>query len=76
MKTLSATLLSLMVTCTQALASAEGTGSEGIGLLGTFFIAFGVLVILFQFLPGLALFIGIVKGVFAPSEAKKTSTKH
>ena len=72
MKVLSATILSLMITGTQALAAAGGANTEGIGLLGTFFIAFAVLVILFQFLPGVALFIGTLKGIFS-SEASKSA---
>ena len=70
MKVISATVLSLMITGTQALAAAGGANTEGMGLLGTFFIAFGVLVILFQFLPGVTLFFGILKGIFS-SEASK-----
>lgn len=69
MKAMSAALLSLMITATQALASAGEANPEGIGLLATFFIAFGVLIILFQFIPGIALFVGMLKGIF--SSAKK-----
>lgn len=70
MKVITATMLSLMITGTQALASVEGAGTEGMGLLATFFIAFGVLIVLFQFLPGMALFLGILKGVFSSKAAK------
>jgi uncharacterized protein YqgC (DUF456 family) len=81
MKAISATLLSLMITGTQALASAGGTNTEGMGLLATFFIAFGVLIILFQFLPGITLFVGILKGIFSsevrkPEAVKSSSTSH
>ena len=69
MKFIPATILSLMITGTQALASAGDASSEGMGLLSTFFIAFAVLVLLFQFLPGMALFMGMLKGIFSP-EAK------
>jgi hypothetical protein len=69
MKAMSAALLSLLITATQALASAGDANPEGIGLLATFFIAFGVLIILFQFVPGIALFVGMLKGIF--SSAKK-----
>lgn len=65
MKVITATLLSLMITGTQAMASAGGAHTEGIGLLTTFFIAFGVLIVLFQLLPGMALFCGMVKGLFS-----------
>lgn len=69
MRVISATVLSLMITGTQALASAGGTNPEGMGLLATFFIAFAVLILLFQFIPGMALFVGMLKGVFS-SETK------
>jgi len=72
MKLISATILSLMITGTQALASADGANPEGMGLLATFFIAFAVLILLFQFLPGIALFVGMLKGIFS-SEARKPS---
>jgi len=70
MRFISATLLSLLITGTQALASAGGGNGEGMGLLGTFFIAFAVLIVLFQFLPGMTMFLGLLKGVLS-SEAKK-----
>ena len=79
MKLLSATTASLMITGTQALASAGGTEVFGIGLLATFFITFVVMVVLFQFLPGLTLFLGILKGLFfsgadkRPREAAKSN---
>ena len=76
MKVISAILLSLMITGTQAMASAGGTHSEGMGLLTTFFIAFGVLIVLFQLLPGLTLFCGMLKGLFSAEGevAKKAAT--
>lgn len=70
MKLLSATTASVVITGTQALASAGGTDALGMGLLATFFIAFAVMIVLFQFLPGLALFLGMLKGIFS-SEAEK-----
>lgn len=72
MKAISATLLALMVTVTQALAAAGGPKEEGMGLLTTFFIAFAIFVLLFQFLPGLTLFVAMLKGIFG-SEAHKRS---
>ena len=70
MKAICATILSLMITGTQALAAAGGANAEGMGLLTTFFIAFAVLVILFQFIPGATLFIGILKGIFSSGVSK------
>ncbi|HBG06127.1 MAG: hypothetical protein A2075_24450 [Geobacteraceae bacterium GWC2_58_44] len=70
MKLISATILSLTITGTQALASAGGAKPEGMGLLATFFIAFAVLVVLFQFLPGMTLFLGMLKGIFSSDAGK------
>ncbi len=69
MKTLYAVVLSLIITATQALASGGGDG-EGLSLLATFFIGFGVLVVLFQFIPGLMLFGCMLKSLFSSSEKK------
>ena len=71
MKAIFSASLALMITGTQALASTGGSDTGGIGLLATFFIAFGVLVVLFQFIPGILLLVGILKGMF--SGAKKPS---
>jgi uncharacterized protein YqgC (DUF456 family) len=73
MRVISAALLSMMVTATQALASAGGANTEGMGLLGTFFLAFGVLVILFQFIPGVTLFAGVLKGIFSSQADKQAN---
>jgi hypothetical protein len=76
MKVLSATTLSLMITGTQALASGGGQNSEGIGLLATFFLAFCALIILFQFIPGLTLFFGILKGIFSSANPEEETVSH
>jgi hypothetical protein len=71
MKTITALLLSLTITGTQALAASGAANPEGMSLLATFFLAFGALVILFQFLPGMALFMGMLKGIFSSSSARQ-----
>jgi len=71
MKTISALLLSLTITGTQALAASGAANPEGMSLLATFFLAFGALIILFQFLPGIALFMGMLKGIFSSSSARQ-----
>ncbi len=68
MKFLSTTTASLLITATHALASAGSSGDGSLGLCATFFAAFITLVVLFQFLPALTLFLGILKGIFS-SEA-------
>jgi hypothetical protein len=76
MKTLSTFALSLLVTVSYAMAS-EGAGTEveGLGLMATFFIAFGVLIVMFQFIPGLLLLGGMLKGIFSPSDKKVQATE-
>lgn len=70
MRTAYATVLALFITCSQVLASAGGGEGEGLGLLATFFIAFAVLIILFQFVPGLMLLGGMLAALFKSSEKK------
>lgn len=69
MKTISTIVLSLLVTVSCALASG-GTEVEGLGLMAAFFIAFGVLIVLHQFIPGLMLLGGMLKGIFSPTDKK------
>ena len=69
MKTLLKIVLSLLVTVSYSLAS-EGTQVEGLGFMATLFIAFGVLIIMFQFIPGLLLLGGMLKGIFSPADKK------
>jgi hypothetical protein len=72
MKTVYATILSLVITGTQALASGGGGEGEGLSLMATFFIAFGVLIVMFQFVPGVMLFIGMLRGLFSSTQKKAT----
>ena len=67
MKTLSTTILSLLIPVSQALASAGSAQGEGLSLMATFFISFFVLIILFQFVPGIMLFVAMLKGIFSSS---------
>jgi hypothetical protein len=59
-----------MITAGAALAAGGGTGGEGMSMMATLFIAFGVLIVLFQFIPGIMLLIGMLKGIFSASEKK------
>lgn len=70
MRTAYATVLALFITGTQALASAGGGEGEGLGLFAMFFIAFGILIILFQFIPGIMMLGGMLAGLFKSSEKK------
>ena len=71
MKTLSVIVLSLLVTVSYSLASG-GTDVEGLGLMTSFFIAFGVLIVLYQFIPGIMLIGGLIKEIFSSIDEKAT----
>jgi hypothetical protein len=73
MKTISATVLSLLITVTRALASSGGGEGESLSLMATFFIAFGILIVMFQFIPGIMLFVGMLKGIFSSSGENSTA---
>ena len=71
MKTLSIIVLSLLITVSCALASG-GTEVEGLGLMTSFFIAFGALIVLYQFIPGIMLIGGLLKEIFSSIDEKAT----
>lgn len=74
MKTISATILSLLITAAQACASSGAGNGEDFSLMAIGFISFGVLIVLFQFIPGLLLFGGMIAGLFKTSEKKNNAT--
>jgi len=74
MRTVSAMLLSLMITAGRALAAGGGAEGEGLSMFATLFIAFGILIVLFQFVPGIMLLVGMLKGIFSASEKKPHET--
>lgn len=64
MKTMSTTVLALFATAAQAFASNGAGNSEDLSMLAIGFISFGVLIVLFQFVPALLLFGGLIAGLF------------
>jgi len=70
MKVIFATILSLMIAGTNALASGNAGNGEGLGFMATLFIGFGVLIVLFQSVPAILLFAGMVKGFFSTADRK------
>lgn len=78
MKTAASTMIALLVTATRAMAAASGS-DEGLSLFATFFMGFGVMIVLFQLVPGIMLLVGMLKGIFASSgktsEAAVTTSK-
>jgi len=71
MKTISTIGLLLLVSISYTLASGW-TEIEGLGPMTAFFIAFGVLIVLYQFIPGLMLLTAALRKIFL-STAKKIS---
>lgn len=79
MKTTISTIVALLVTATRTMAAASSYDGEGLSLFATFFMAFGVMIVLFQLIPGIMLLFGMLKGIFAssrkPGEATVSTSK-
>jgi hypothetical protein len=73
MGTLIRTLIAILAWVVPALA-ASSNEAEGSGLLLILFLGFGALIIVFQFVPGLVLFVTMVKELFTPAEKKAPVT--
>jgi hypothetical protein len=54
--------------------AANGSESEGSGLLIILFLGFGALIVVFQLVPGLVLFVTMVKELFTPAPKKVAAT--
>lgn len=71
MKAIRFTCATLLATCPATFA-ASGAEPEGNAYLAMAFLAFGALIVVFQLIPGLALFASMLRGLFtrsAPEEA-------
>jgi hypothetical protein len=66
-------LLSMVVGSASVVYATTAVPSEGAGLLTYFFVGFFAMIIVFQLVPAMVLFAGMVKGLF--SHAEKTSVK-
>jgi hypothetical protein len=78
MRTLMGTLIVTLASVAPALA-ADGSIVKGSSILLILFLGFAALIIVFQFIPGLVLFVSMLKGLFtrSPKKAAETvSTKH
>jgi len=73
MKTLLRTLTATLAWVVPALA-ANGSEAEGSGLLIILFLGFGALIVVFQLVPGLVLFVTMVKELFTPAPKKAAAT--
>ena len=61
-------LVTMMAGSASAAFAASGMQSQENGILVYFFIGFFALIVVAQLVPAVILFIGMVKGVFSPSE--------
>jgi len=71
MKIISTIGLFLLVSISFALASG-GTEVDGLGPMTAFFIVFGVMIVLYQFIPGLMLFAEILRKTCLSTASKVT----
>lgn len=73
MKIISTFGLFLLVSISYALA-AGNTEVEGLGPMTAFFISFGVMIVLYQFIPGFMLFAAMLKRILPSSAGKFSET--
>ena len=65
MRAILAILVALTITAGQAMAAGGVPESEGLGVLAACFIGFGVMIVMFQFVPAIMLVVGMVKGMLS-----------
>jgi len=63
----------MMVFCASAAYAAPADGGDGMSLLGYLFLGFFAMIIVSQLIPAGILFFGMVKGVFAGREDRKST---
>lgn len=68
MRALLTALAGVVASVTHAMAA--GGTEAGMGLWGNLFIAFGVMIVVFQLIPGIMLLGGMLKGLFSLREEK------
>lgn len=64
-------ILALSLCSASSAFAASGAESDGTGLFFWLFIGFAAMIVAFQFLPGIMMFIGMAKGLFT-STAKES----
>jgi len=69
MKALYTVLLTMAMTATNALATSGGETVE-LNFMTVLFMGFGALIIVFQLIPGVILFAGMIKGALSPADKK------
>lgn len=75
MKALATLIVALLASVPQALAAAQDSAPAWNGCAATFFITFAATVFIFQLLPGAALFVGLLKGLFGRNGKREPAVK-
>ncbi len=73
MSTLMNALLVTLASVAPAFAASGGEG-RGISILLILFLGFAALIIVFQFIPGLVLFVTMIKGLFTRAPKNDSET--
>jgi len=78
MKAISISFIALTITASKALAAGSAAEGGGSGLLTECLLALLVIVVLFQFVPGMTLLVGTVQAIFAAGrdKTKQGSVSH
>ena len=79
MKPIISNILALSIFSASSALAASGAENDGNGLFLSLFIGFAVVIIAFQFLPGVLMFFGMAKGLIGSAakdeeNARKTTT--
>lgn len=65
MKTMTRSIIVLLMSAAPALAAGAAEGEKGSGFLLILFLVFGALIIVFQLIPGLVLFVSMIRALFS-----------
>lgn len=76
MRTLTRQIVPAILGSATAAFAAENTSSSGTSPLTVLFLAFFALVVAFQLIPGVILFISALKGVFGKRTAPREAETH
>jgi hypothetical protein len=70
MKPIIKTILAISLFCATSAIAASGAENDGNGLLLSMFIGFAAVIVAFQFLPGILMFLGMTKGIFSSRKSE------
>lgn len=68
-------ILALSICSSSSAFAASGAESDGTGLFFWLFIGFAAMIITFQFMPGVMMFIGMAKGLFTSGARESAISK-